>query len=61
LYFANYCIIPCNTDKIEIYLADVGAVVMVVFSSFIIGALLERFKLTGESTSMIIGDNLHIK
>jgi hypothetical protein len=60
--------IPCtlhysfNTKKVKIYLPDdVDAVVIVVFSSFIIGALLERFKLTGESTSMIISGNLHIK
>lgn len=49
-------------SQVKIYLVDddVDAVVMVVFSSFIIGALLERFKLTGESTSMMISDNFHI-
>lgn len=50
-----------TVTSVKIYLVDdVDAVVMVVFSSFIIGALLDRFKLTGESTSMMISDNFHI-
>lgn len=46
-------------DKVSLVDDDVDAVVMVVLSSFIIGALLERFRLTGESTSIMISDKFH--